>query len=98
MWMAPNAQALSQAPHLIHFELSITCGCFTLPEIEALTSRIEDALDEDFLDGELGEIEETFNVTLEFPVEMKDEILGYIKEHGKEELVELMIEAARREE
>ena len=71
---------------------------FTLPEIEALTSRIEDALDEDFLDGELGEIEETFNVTLEFPVEMKDEILGYIKEHGKEELVELMIEAARREE
>ena len=29
---------------------------------------------------------------------MKDEILGYIKEHGKEELVELMIEAARREE
>lgn len=71
---------------------------FTLPEIEALTSRIEDALDEDFLDGELGEIEETFNVTLEFPVEMKDEVLGYIKEHGKEELVELMIEAARREE
>ena len=71
---------------------------FTLPEIEALTSRIEDALYEDFLDGELGEIEETFNVTLEFPFEMKDEILGYIKEHGKEELVELMIEAARREE
>lgn len=71
---------------------------FTLPEIDALTSRIEDALDEDFLDGELGKIEETFNVTLEFPVEMKDEILGYIKEHGKEELVELMIEAARREE
>ena len=71
---------------------------FTLPEIDALTSRIEDALDEDFLDGELGKIEETFNVTLEFPVEMKDEILGYIKEHGKEELVELMIEAARKEE
>jgi len=71
---------------------------FSLPEIEALTSRIEDALDEEFLDEELGDIEETFNVTLEFPVEMKDEILGYIKEHGKEELVELMIETARKEE
>ena len=41
---------------------------FTLPEIEALTTRIEDALDEDFLDGELGKIEETFNVTLDFRI------------------------------
>ena len=71
---------------------------FTLPEIEALTTRIEDALDEDFLDGELGKIEETFNVTLDFPIELKDEVTGYIREHGKDELVELMIEAARKEE
>ena len=71
---------------------------FTLPEIEALTTRIEDALDEDFLDGELGKIEETFNITLDFPIELKDEVTGYIREHGKDELVELMIEAARKEE
>ena len=71
---------------------------FTLPEIEALTTRIEDALDEDFLDGELGKIEETFNVTLDFPIELKDEVTGYIREHGKDELVELMIEVARKEE
>jgi ParB-like chromosome segregation protein Spo0J len=71
---------------------------FSLPEIEALQSRIEDALDEDFLDGELGAIEQTFNVTLDFPVEVKDEVNGYIREHSKEGLVELMIEAARRED
>ena len=71
---------------------------FALPEIEALQSRIEDALDEDFLDGELGAIEETFNVTLEFPIERKEAVNDYIKAHGKEGLVELMIAEARKEE
>lgn len=71
---------------------------FSLPEIEALQSHIEDALDEDFLDDELGSIEETFNVTLEFPVEIKQELNAYIKANGKDSLVELMIDAARREE
>jgi ParB-like chromosome segregation protein Spo0J len=70
---------------------------FTLPEIEALQSRIEDALDEDFLNDELGDIEQTFNVTLDFPIEIKEELNGYIREHGKEGLVELLIEAARKE-
>ena len=71
---------------------------FSLPEIESLQSRIEDALDDTFLENELGDIEETFNVTLEFPVERKEEINGYIREHGKDELVELMIQEAAREE
>ncbi|MEG1514828.1 MAG: ParB N-terminal domain-containing protein [Clostridia bacterium] len=71
---------------------------FSLPEIEALQSRIEDALDETFLDDELGSIDKTFNVTLDFPVEQMDAIMGYIRENGKETLVELMTEAARKEE
>src|SRR5699024_6009190 len=33
MWMAPNAQALSPAPHLIHLELSITYGSLIFPLI-----------------------------------------------------------------
>lgn len=71
---------------------------FSLPEIEALQSRIEDALDETFLADELGSIDKTFNVTLDFPVEQMDAIMGYIRENGKETLVELMTEAARKEE
>lgn len=71
---------------------------FSLPEIEALQSRIEDALDDDFLDDELGAIEETFNVTLEFPVEFKEELNAYIKANGKDGLVQMMIEEARKEE
>ena len=74
-------------------------GCPKTAETdEKQDDGIEDALDEDFLDGELGKIEETFNVTLDFPIELKDEVTGYIREHGKDELVELMIEAARKEE
>ena len=78
-------------------ELATETG-FSDSEIDALTSRIEDALDQEFLDEELGEIEETFNVTLDFPVELKDEVHRYIKEHGKEGLIELMIEESRKEE
>lgn len=70
---------------------------FSLPEIESLQSRIEDALDTDFLDGELGAIEATFNVTIDFPVELKAEINGWIRENSKQPLVDAMIEAARKE-
>lgn len=70
---------------------------FTLPEITALQSEIEDALDEDFLEEELSALEETFNVTLEFPNELKDEVLGFIQENGKEPLVEHMIQTAESE-
>ncbi len=71
---------------------------FSESEIEALSSHIEDALDEDFLDSELGKIEETFNVTINFPIDQKDSIYGYIKDHGKEYIVNAMIEAAKKEE
>lgn len=71
---------------------------FTLAEIESLQSRIEDALDTEFLDDELGAIEETFNVTIDFPVELKDEINGWIRENTKQPLIDAMVEAARREE
>ena len=71
---------------------------FSLPEIEGLQSRIEDALDTEFLDSELEAIEATFNVTIDFPVELKDEVNGYIRENSKQPLIDAMIEAARREE
>ena len=71
---------------------------FSLPEIESLQSRIEDALDMDFLDSELEAIEATFNVTIDFPIELKDEVGEWIRENSKQPLVEAMIEAARREE
>lgn len=71
---------------------------FTLPEITALQSSTEDALDETFLEEELSAIEETFNVTLEFDNKDKEDVLGYIQQNGKEPLVEMMIELAESEE
>lgn len=70
---------------------------FSLPEIESLQSRIEDALDTDFLDSELGAIESTFNVTIDFPAALKDEINGWIRVNSKQPLIEAMMDAARRE-
>lgn len=70
---------------------------FSLPEIESLKSRIEDALDTDFLDSELEAIEATFNVTIDFPIELKDEVNGWIRENSKKPLIDAMMEAARRE-
>lgn len=71
---------------------------FTLPEIEALESRIEDALDETFLDDELGAIEQTFNITFDFPIAEKEAVHRFIKEHGKEDLVGFVSDTAHREE
>ena len=30
---APNLQVAMHWPHLMHFDWSIACGCFTMPEI-----------------------------------------------------------------
>lgn len=70
---------------------------FSLPEITALQSDIEDALDETFLEDELSALEETFNVTLDFPNAQKELVLGYIQQNSKEPLVEHMIQVAERE-
>lgn len=77
---------------------SATDTGFDLPEIDLLVNRIESAVDSDFLERELGKIDETFNVTLEFDIADKEKVTGYIKENGKEGLVNLMIEAAQQEE
>lgn len=54
-------------------------------------------MDDDFLDEELKRLEETFNISLKFSVEDREVIKAYIKDNGKEGLVELIIQKIRGE-
>ena len=54
---------------------------------------IDELLNEDFVD--LNPNRDIFNVTLNFPIEMKDEINNYIKENGKDKLVDMIIEEVK---
>ena len=64
---------------------------FTLPEIEMLKSNLDDILDNDFLDDELARLEDTYNLSLSFDRVDKMDLLAYVSEYGKSELVKLII-------
>lgn len=68
-----------------------------LDEIERLENSVDDLVDDDFLDEELKRLEETFNISLKFSVEDREVIKAYIKDNGKEGLVELIIQKIRGE-
>ena len=70
---------------------------FDLDEIERLENSVDDLVDDDFLDEELKRLEETFNISLKFSVEDREVIKAYIKDNGKEGLVELIIQKIRGE-
>lgn len=70
---------------------------FTLPEIEALQSDLDDLIDDAFIDEELARLEETFNLSLKFSAQDKADLKAYIKEYGKEELVRFIIETVKGE-
>ena len=70
---------------------------FTEPEIDALATRIDDMLDNDFLAGELARIEETFNISLQFDRESRAAVESWVKERGKDEVVSLIMQAVRGE-
>lgn len=70
---------------------------FDLDEIERLENSIDGLVDDDFLDEELKRLEETFNISLKFSVEDREVIKAYIKDNGKEGLVELIIKKVRGE-
>ena len=70
---------------------------FDLDEIERLENSIDGLIDDDFLDEELKRLEETFNISLKFSTADREVIKAYIKENGKEGLVELIIKKIRGE-
>ncbi|MEG2679195.1 MAG: ParB N-terminal domain-containing protein [Oscillospiraceae bacterium] len=70
---------------------------FDLEEIEKLENNIAGLVDDNFLGGELAKLEETFNLSLKFGVEDREAIKIYIKDYGKEGLVQLIIQKIRED-
>ena len=66
-------------------------------EIDSLTNDIDSLIDESTVDEELQAIEELFNVSLTFDKADQDELNAYVKDYGKEALVETIIQKAKGE-
>lgn len=63
---------------------------FTLPEIEEIQARLEQNIDQG-LDDELAAIEQTFNISLRFDKDDRDDLEAYIKKNGKDSLVAVIL-------
>lgn len=68
---------------------------FTLPEIETLQNDVNGLIDDAFIDEELARLEETFNLSLKFSAADKQDLKAYVKEYGKEALVQIILEKVR---
>ena len=68
---------------------------FNQQEIDSLTNDIDSLIDESTVDEELQAIEELFNVSLTFDKADQDELKAYVKDYGKEALVETIIQKAK---
>lgn len=70
---------------------------FTQQEIDSLTNDIDSLIDGDTVDEELRAIEELFNVSLTFDKADQEELKGYVKDYGKEALIEVIIQKVKGE-
>lgn len=70
---------------------------FTQQEIDSLTNDIDSLIDGDTVDEELKAIEELFNVSLTFDKADQEDLKAYVKDYGKEALVQLIIQKAKGE-
>ena len=70
---------------------------FTQQEIDSLTNDIDSLIDGDTLDEELKAIEELFNVSLTFDKADQEELKAYVKDYGKEALIQVIIQKAKGE-
>lgn len=68
---------------------------FTLPEIEQLENDVNGLIDDAFIDEELARLEATFNLSLKFSAADKEDLKAYVKEYGKEALVQIILEKVR---
>lgn len=70
---------------------------FTQQEIDSLTNDIDSLIDGDTVDEELKAIEELFNVSLTFDKADQEELKAYVKDYGKEALIQVIIQKAKGE-
>ena len=70
---------------------------FTQQEIDSLTNDIDSLIDGDTVDEELKAIEELFNVSLTFDKADQEELKAYVKDYGKEALIQVIIQKAEGE-
>ena len=70
---------------------------FNQQEIDSLTNDIDSLIDGGTVDEELRAIEELFNVSLTFDKADQEELKAYVKDYGKEALVETIIQKAKGE-
>ncbi len=70
---------------------------FTRQEIDSLINDIDSLIDKDIVVVELKDIEKLFNVSLTFDKADQKELNLYVKAHGKETLVQLIIQKAKGE-
>ncbi|MCD7810555.1 MAG: ParB N-terminal domain-containing protein [Ruminococcus sp.] len=90
-----NNEKLSEL--LIELGDDATLTGFTQQEIDRLTNDIDNLIDGDTVAEELRDIEELFNVTLTFDNAYQDELNAYVKDYGKESLVQIIIQKAKGE-
>lgn len=70
---------------------------FTQQEIDSLTNDIDSLIDGDTVDEELKAIEELFNISLTFDKADQEELKAFVKDYGKEALIEVIIQKAKGE-
>lgn len=68
---------------------------FTQQEIDSLTNDINSLIDGDTIDEELKAIEELFNVSLTFDKAYQEELKAYVKDYGKEALIQVIMQKAK---
>ena len=64
---------------------------FTQAELDRLENDINGLIDSDALEAELGKIKDIYNLTLKFDIDDRRTVEGYIKERGKDGLVEVLL-------
>lgn len=82
---------------LVELGEDATLTGFTQQEIDSLTNDIDSLIDGDTVDEELKAIEELFNISLTFDKADQEELKAYVKDYGKEALIEVIIQKAKGE-
>lgn len=70
---------------------------FTQPEIDEVQAKLEQLIDQGMIDQELAQIEKTFNLSLRFDQHDRDDLETYIKTHGKDSLVAVILKTVFEE-
>ena len=68
---------------------------FDRRDIDFMNRGLDELVDEATIESELEDVEETFNVTLTFAIEYREDIEDYIRENGKDGIRQLIIDKAK---